>query len=172
MGVASTGGTILGVGWTRWTRIEHVEKWLHQVIIQEGTEGASSAPNCALPPASPGGHPIRVGGRVFKNRVLAYCYPLGETGEGVRLEHRVPYGEYGFEDWYAPGAMGHYFEFSRVRASDGTEWESSFFGVFVAKPCDHGELACKLLRKQEEHETGISHDLAKNPALKCTPEED
>ena len=103
MGVASTGTTFEGVGWGRWTGIEHVSEWILSVLLVQATEGRSDSPSCAIPPTR--GHAGPVGGRIFSQERTYLCAPLGDTAEGVRFDYRMPPGLPNLsEAWFLPGA--------------------------------------------------------------------
>ena len=170
MGVASTGSTISGHGWARWTRIEHVSEWILAVLLLQGTEGRSDAPSCALPPSP--GDTSPVGGRVFSLKRLLLCAPLGDSGEGVLFEYRTPPGAsnpFIGEDWYLSGASTVAYQ-PHVKDSSGKVWRLNGFGGYAANPCPDGSLICNALTRVDQIKFGISLDLAKNPAIRCVPE--
>ncbi len=175
MGVASTGATIGGVGWTRWTRIEHVSEWILAVLLLQGTEGRSESPSCAMPPTR--GDAAPVGGRIFSQERMDMCVPLGDTGEGVLFEYRASPGSpaaasiFGAK-WHVSGASDYTYG-THVKDSSGKLWNIEV--DFEASPCglsDFEIFMCKLDFRQDEDETGVSLDLAKNPSIRCVPVDD
>ena len=168
-GVASTGATIGETGWARWTRIEHVSEWILSVLLLQGTDGRSDSPSCAMPPAS--GDAAPTGGRIFIQERIFLCAPLGDTGEGVLLEYRMPPSNPNFilgEEWLLPGASDIAYSF-HVRDSSGTIWSLNGFGGYDADPCTYGDSICNAVVRTDQLEIGISLDLSRNSELACDP---
>lgn len=116
MGVASTGAEIEGVGWSRWTRVEHVSAWILEGLHIQGMEGRSDAPSCALPPTFGDAGPV--GGRVCSQDRTDMCVALGDTGECVLFEYRTPPGNPSAvtgHEWYLRGTSRYKYRLPRRR---------------------------------------------------------